>query len=281
MDFTSIALAAKALRIASELRDLSRGPEGVGVADVTFRETSEGVAVAVTLTDGREFVGPSIQHGRDGATPVKGRDYHDGERGAAGPTGPQGPMGPMGPAGPRGETGAQGLRGEKGDEGVGIKSVEFIERDKEVFLLITLANGREYQSPNIRGPQGDTGGVVQVDLAAAESETPDPIDREDVIDVLPEGATRVDLEYVSDSDARPARVVSYGPNGVTHETLYDWGTGAAGTFQYKGVAVVGTAQNSNAWDVVRSKLDAFGRPIERRRLVGYKWSDRATLPWGS
>ena len=70
-------------------------------------------------------------------TPVKNKDYFDGEPGPQGPQGPQGPKGETGPQGPKGDPGPQGPKGDLGPQG-------------------------ETGPQGLQGPQGENGETPQI-----------------------------------------------------------------------------------------------------------------------
>lgn len=214
-------------------------------------------------------------------------------RGVAGPkgdsvVGPPGPPGPKGdsiagPAGPRGLAGKDGELGpvprhEVDDQDKPTKIRFELERDPATDKTLKWGPWIDFRKllPRTLPRQRDgMGGTTQSERRVIEL-----IQRYAPADPAATGDfTRVEVTYVSATDNRPSRIVYDVAPGESEEARFDWGTGEAGTHQYKGTAEVGALTNLPVWTIYRSTLDSAGRPSVRQRLANVAWDSRAGLGW--
>ena len=164
-----------------DLESIEAGADGVGIADVTFKQTdANGNNIyTITLTDGttRDFAAPKGAPGAAGANGVNGQDGHDGANGADGvgiasivfkQTDTYGnniytitltngtTQDIVAPKGAAGANGTNGVNGQDGADGVGIASIAFKQTDANGgnVYTITLTNGN---TQDIVAPKGAAG----------------------------------------------------------------------------------------------------------------------------
>ena len=173
-----------------DLESIEAGADGVGIADVTFKQTdANGNNIyTITLTDGttRDFAAPKGAPGAAGANGANGQDGRDGRNGADGANGADGVgiasivfkqtdaygnniytitltngttqdiVAPKGAAGANGTNGVNGQDGADGADGVGIASIVFKQTDANGgnVYTITLSNGN---TQDIVAPKGAAG----------------------------------------------------------------------------------------------------------------------------
>lgn len=192
---------------------------------------------------------------KDGYTPKKGVDYFDGAPGKPGENGEDGERGPM--------------PDHQLDPPENPHRIRFQKPNGKWGAWIDLRKLLPKVMPKQR--QTMMGGHL---IRETRVITPEEI-------TAAEEYRRVDVTYVSDSDNRPSRIVYTHLDGSSSEARFDWGTGLAGSYQYKGVAAAGSPTNGSGWTVVRSTLDSSAppRPVTRDRLTEVSWDDRATLSW--
>ena len=167
-----------------DLESIEAGADGVGIADVTFKQTdANGNNIyTITLTDGttRDFAAPK---GAPGAAGANGQDGRDGRNGADGANGADGvgiasivfkqtdaygnniytitltngtTQDIVAQKGAAGANGTNGVNGQDGADGVGIASIVFKQTDANGgnVYTITLTNGN---TQDIVAPKGAAG----------------------------------------------------------------------------------------------------------------------------
>ena len=170
-----------------DLESIEAGADGVGIADVTFKQTdANGNNIyTITLTDGttRDFTAPKGAPGAAGANGANGQDGRDGRNGADGANGADGvgiasivfkqtdaygnniytitltngtTQDIVAPKGAAGANGTNGVNGQDGADGVGIASIVFKQTDANGgnVYTITLSNGN---TQDIVAPKGAAG----------------------------------------------------------------------------------------------------------------------------
>lgn len=93
-----------------------------------------------------------------------------------------------------------------------------------------------------------------------------------------EGGNAVHVHYFAFS-ARPNRMwgIMEGMVDDTEEIRFDLQDTSA-TNIYVGAAPAGSLETALAWDIVRTELNAAGKPTRRRLRTAIAWSDR-TVGW--
>lgn len=252
-----------------------------------------------------KVVGKPGRDGKDGYTPVKGKDYFDGKDGESiqGPPGKDGRDGKsvVGPAGKNGVDGKSvvGPKGDKGEAGLSVEGprgltglagkdgeigpiprheldpeetphrIRFeLERNMETGKTTKWGEWIDLRKllPKVM-PRGGGAGLNKWDVLKLIQENPSSQQND--------GYDRVEVAFVSSTDERPSRVVRTVGSDST-EDRFDWGTGTAGTYQYKGTAPAGTSTASPLWTVFRSTLDSLARPGLRERRENISWDLRST-----
>lgn len=243
--------------------------------------------------------GPKGDQGGKGDRGERGLKGERGERGLKGERGEKGGKGDRGERGERGlkgEIGPRGLKGDKGDKGDrGERGISLGPTPDEIYAALLVYFKK---NPVKDGESFDDVEVVRMDdginyklrfhhtsrgwVDGGTIRTPRPFAKgkpvmsgggsgAEALDGS-DDAMRVDVEYVSDIDGRPSRIVR-----DAKEARYDWGA----AYQYKGVAAKDSLTSDSVWTIWRTTLDAFGRATRRDRLDGAVWNDRVSLAWPS
>ena len=151
------------------------------------------------------------QDGKDGITPVKGKDYNDGEIGPVGPMGPEGKpgkdgnIGAKGPKGDQGKVGSVGPQGPMGPQGLVGPQGPQGEIGKIGKTGLTGLQG-------LIGPQGPTGPIGKIGPQGEPGKDGSPDTGKDIIDKI-NSQSIDDDEFKIDAKHIKGLPKTYAPSG--------------------------------------------------------------------